>query len=440
MQGSPLVLPSVREASARGSTVIDFTDGCLVAAIGCAIFWAVDPFTLQLWRHPFLRHVPGLAAIGAIFLSVAGRLIFRPDAWPQLGAAFHTYLGLTLFALFAVAGSLYARFVLGIGSTYFSMGAYVILGGPVYFWILRTSSAPLAMIRSLTFVFVAISLLAVIINAARFDSRVFHSLEHVVLVAVAFPLLAGRNVITRAAGAAFVVLGVVAQNKLTGYIVMLLIFAWVYADRLMIRLARDPDRLRARLRMYLGVTAALLGVIAALIAYEFSRTLLPGGNLEYRLHTYEQAFNRFLDSWIWGRAFAGPAVEFFDLFVVNTSTQYLPTHNDPLDILANGGLLAAVPFALGLLAVIYVGWKALRADWLAGGRGLGPLRPHLAMYFLIVVTGIAVMTFNPVLNEASIAHIYWTASAAMCALVAAASPGNARSALSSGLAAGGAKA
>jgi hypothetical protein len=417
MHGSPFVLPA-RLASARDSTVIDFTDGCLVMAIGCAIFWAVDPFTLQLWRHPLLRHVPGLIAIGSVLLSIAGRLIFRPHAWPQLGASFRTYLGLTLFAIFAIAGSLYARFVPGIGSTYFSMGAYAILGGPVYFWILRTSSAPLAMIRSITFVFVTVSLLAVIMNAARFDTRVFHSLEHVVLVAAAFPLLAGRNVMTRAAGAAFVILGAVAQNKLTGYIVMLLIFAWVYADWLMLRVARDADRVRAHLRLYLGVTAAVLGAIAALIAYEFTRSLLPGGNLEYRLHTYGQALDRFLDSWMWGRAFAAPAVEYFDLFVVNTSTQYLPTHNDPLDILANGGLLAAVPFALGLLAVIAIGWKALSADWSPGGHGLGPWRPHLAMYFLIALIGIVVMTFNPVLNEASIAHIYWTSTAAMCALVA----------------------
>lgn len=438
MSGAPLVL-SGREAPARDSTVIDFTDGCLVVAIGCAIFWAVDPFTLQLWRHPVARHVPGLLAIGALALSVAGRLIFRPESWPQLGVSFRVYLGLTLFALFAIAGSLYARFVLGIGSTYFSMGAYAILGGPVYLWILRTSSAPLAMVRAITVVFVAVSLLAVTINAVRFDTRVFHSLEHIVLVSVAFPLLAGRNVATRAAGAAFLILGVVAQNKLTGYLVMLIIFAWVHADRLMIRLASDADRLRARLRVYLGATAALLCLLAALIAYESARSLLPGGNIEYRLHTYEQAFNRFLDSWLWGRAFAAPAVEFFDLFVVNASTQYLPTHNDPLDILANGGLLAAVPFALGLLAVISIGWKALRADWSPGERGLGPLRPHLAMYFLIAVTGVVVMTFNPVLNEASIAHIYWTSTAAMCALVAAASTGNATSALSGGPLPGGAK-
>ena len=79
MPGAAFVLPG-RGASARDATVIDFTDGCLVIAIGCAIFWAVDPFTLQLWRHPVARHVPGLLAIGAVFLSVAGRLIFRPEA------------------------------------------------------------------------------------------------------------------------------------------------------------------------------------------------------------------------------------------------------------------------------------------------------------------------------------------------------------------------
>lgn len=437
MYRSPFVVPS-RVADRRTAT-IDFTDGCLVVAIGFAVFWAVDPFTFRLWRFPITRHIPTLIVIGAVFLSVAGRLIFRPETRHELGAVFHAYLGLTLFAIFVIAGSLYGKFAHGIENTFLSMGVFLILGGPVNLWITRTSSAPLALIRSITAVFVVISLLAVAANAAQFGTVVFHSVEHVVLVSVAFPLLSSKSFIIRAGGAALVILGVVAQNKLTGYIVMLMIFAWVYADELTVWLARDADRVRAGLRMCLGAMAALLIAIAALVVYESTKSLLPGGNTVYRAHTYEMAFNRFLDSWIWGRAFAASSVDYFDLFVVNISTQYLPTHCDPLDILANGGLLAAVPFVLGLLSIISIGWKALRAGSSPGERDLEPLRPHLAMYFLIVVTGIPVMTFNPVLIQASLAYVYWTSSAVMCALVAVARAGNAKSALSGGLSPGEAK-
>jgi hypothetical protein len=39
------------------------------------------------------------------------------------------------------------------------------------------------------------------------------------------------------------------------------------------------------------------------------------------------------------------------------------------------------------------------------------------MYFLMVVSGISVMALNPVLNQASLAYVFWTATAVMYALV-----------------------
>jgi hypothetical protein len=432
MHGSPFLVPTGAAPSLTTAT-IDFTDGCLVVAIGFALFWAIDPFSFQLWRHSVTRHIPTLIAIGAVILNVAGRLIFRSGSRNELAAAFRIYFGLTLFAIFVIAGSLYAKYVIGIENTFLSMGVFLIFGGPVTLWIIRTSSAPLALIRRISFVFIVISFLAVAANAAQYGTLVFHSAEHIVLASVAFPLIAGKRFSIRAGGAALVILGALAEHKLTGYLVMLMIFAWVYVDELMAWSARDADRVRASLRLCLGAMVALIGAIALLVVYESTKSQLPDGNTIYRVHTYTIAFNRFLDSWIWGRGFAAPAVDYFDLFVVNTSTQYLPTHNDPLDILANGGLLAAVPFASGLLFIILVGLKALSANWRPGERDLGPVRPQLAMYFLIVVTGIPVMTFNPVLNQTTLTYIYWTASAVMCALVMIARADNAKSELSGGL-------
>ena len=429
MDGSPIVA-SNRTTSLHSSGTIDFSEGCLIVAIALAVFWVVDPFTLQLWRSSVTRHIPAAFVVGAVFLNAAGRLLFRPKALQELGGAFRTYFGLTLFAIFVVIGSLFARFVLGIESTFLPMGALLILGGPVNLWIIGTSNAPLALIRSITIIFVGISLLAVAANVVHTDVLVFHSLEHVVIASVAFPLLFGKKLAIRAGGAVLVVLATVAPNKLTGYIVMLMIFAWVYADELLLWAARDQDRVRGGLRICLGALAALLVAMAVLAVYQSTKSLLPDGNTVFRAHNYEMAFNRFLDSWIWGRAFAASSTDYFDVFVVNTTTQYLPTHSDPLDVLANGGLLAGIPFALGMLSIIFSGWKALRGDSPQGGSDCAALRPQLAMYFLIVVSGIPVMAFNPVLNHATLPYVYWTASAVMYALVAIQSANKEKSVLS----------
>jgi len=196
-----------------------------------------------------------------------------------------------------------------------------------------------------------------------------------------------------------------------------MVFAWVFVDELMIRTARDPDRVRAGLRRILGALLGMCGILGVVFLYQATKSHLPDGNTVYRLHTYQMAIDRFLDSWLWGRAFAASAVDHFDLFVVNSSTQSLPTHSDPLDILANGGLLAAIPFVLGLLSILLAAWKVLARNWVSGEQEPSFARAQLAMYFLIITSGLTVMAFNPVLNSASSSYVYWLCSALMCALV-----------------------
>jgi len=396
---------------------MDFTDGLVVFAITLQLFWAVDPFAIELWRRPLTRHLPTILAVAATLLCIAGRLLFRPELRPTLGAVVRTYRGLILFAAFVIGGSLYARFALAIDSSFLLMGTSVILGGPVNLWLIRTSRAPMVVVRDITIAMVGVALLGVLMNTIHFGNMLYHAMEHVVLVAVAMPLIVGRKPVIRLLGALLCILAAVAPNKITGYIVLLMIFAWVFVDELMMRTAADANRLRAGLRRILGALVGMVGILGVVFLYQATKSHLPDGNTVYRLHTYQMAIDRFLDSWLWGRAFAASAVDHFDLFVVNASTQSLPTHSDPLDILANGGLLGAIPFVLGLLSMLYAAWKVLTRNWASGEPGHGLARGQLAMYFLVMTSGLTVMAFNPVLNSASSSYVYWLCSSLMCALV-----------------------
>lgn len=396
---------------------LDFTDGLVVFAIALQLFWAVDPFAIELWRRSLTRHLPTVLAIAATLLCVAGRLLFRPEQRPALGQVIRTYLGLILFAAFVIGGSLYARLAHAIDHSFLLMGVSVVLGGPVNLWLIRTSRAPGVLVRSITMAAVGISLLGVLMNTLHFGNMLYHGMEHVVLVAAALPLIAGRKPAVRVVGVLLCILAAVAPNKITGYIVLLMIFTWVFIDELMIRTAMDPDRIRAGLRRTLGALLGIVAILGVVLLYEAMKSHLPDGNTVYRMHTYQIAIDRFVASWLWGRGFAAPSVDHFGLFTVNTSTQLLPTHSDPLDILANGGLLAAIPFVLGLLSILHAAWRVLTRGWVSGEPKQTFLRAQLAMYFLITISGLTVMAFNPVLNSPGTSYLYWMCSALMCALV-----------------------
>ena len=89
--------PNSREQS------MDFTDGLVVLAITLQLFWAIDPFAIELWRRSLTRHLPTILAVAATLLCIAGRLLFRPDLRPTLGAVVRIYRGLILFAAFVIA-------------------------------------------------------------------------------------------------------------------------------------------------------------------------------------------------------------------------------------------------------------------------------------------------------------------------------------------------
>ncbi|PKO52001.1 MAG: hypothetical protein CVU27_04920 [Betaproteobacteria bacterium HGW-Betaproteobacteria-20] len=171
------------------------------------------------------------------------------------------------------------------------------------------------------------------------------------------------------------------------------------------------------LRWAFWIRVVLMGLLLAttiVLIYYFVKSSLPTGNPDYRLHTYEIAWNKFLNSPVWGTGFTGAATEKFDLFTVGSSTQTLPTHSDPLDILAQGGLIG---FSLWLAVFII-----LFRQWLffvfQPERQLKPdLIPYLHTLYFLIFSGFIVCMFNPILNNPGLAWTFWGAVGALLSVL-----------------------
>jgi hypothetical protein len=332
-----------------------------------------------------------------------------------MGESVRLFGPLIAFSLFVIAGSLVARLALGEQQTFLSMGLFLLLGGPVTYWLIVTSSNPEAMVRYISGAFLAFSAVAIAMKSMQVGAVSYHAYEHIVIVCAAYPMLASKRFASLVLGVFLVALASVAENKLTGYIVALMIFAFVYLEIVTDYRRRLRDATRSGLVRLLTIFGIVFGALAAYGAYQAAKTFLPGGNPVYREHTYERAWNRFLDSPLWGTAYSQSAVDRFELFEVATSTQNLPTHSDPLDIMAHGGLIGTMLFAWGLMRLLRRGHSAVWAErmW----EGASQMHSLCKLHFLVMLSGVAVFSFNPVLNHPPSALLYWTSAAALLAVI-----------------------
>ena len=111
-----------------------------------------------------------------------------------------------------------------------------------------------------------------------------------------------------------------------------------------------------------------------------------------------------MSSPIWGTLFAESAVVFFGKFDVATSTQYLPTHSDPLDIMAHGGLIA---LTLWLMAIVPVLWRAFKMASLYGSQLAWSDEWVHQSFLLMAFTALLVCLFNPIYNVPNLATANW---------------------------------
>ena len=180
--------------------------------------------------------------------------------------------------------------------------------------------------------------------------QVYHEQIFLVIPLAVLCLAPPRRTVLHWLGGAFFLAMAWFSQKLTSYAVGALTVAYLLAVLWLPRPSARPALQRATLAYWTLLLAAAGGALLAALLLAH-RAALPSGNLEYRLHTYAQAWRSFTDSPLWGSMFAAEAVRKFTLYTIGIARNMLPTHSDILDLLANGGLAGISLWALGLAMI-----------------------------------------------------------------------------------------
>jgi O-antigen ligase len=395
---------------------LTMTDYIFLFGFFLVVFWAVDPFEWRLAYRSIIKHFPIIAISPAFFLTIAGVYLF-----PKRNKSAAVYsdnkvaiILLCVFATFVTLGSLYARLVKGIDNGFLTMGLYT-LTAPLTVWFVRKAQNPVSVIKWMVLIYFTWSLVAVTMQIAHIGQPgYFHEREHLVISVLILMFYVVNTGVVQILSILFIIATALIARKNTAYMIMLMALAYMALVWAMQHAQKIKDKFS---KWAFWLRNGLLGFALAITAigvYFSVKSALPDGNPEYRLHTYEIAWNKFLSSPIWGTGFTAAATEKFDLFTVASTTQVLPTHSDPLDILAQGGLIGFLIW-LAILFILLKQWfyLVLQPQQQFSVRVI----PYLHTLYFLVFSGYFVCTFNPLLNNPSLAWTFWGAVGALFAVL-----------------------
>ena len=404
--------PNVLMTSERSVTPsLEMTDYFFLFTLFLLMAWSMDPFRWGMDILNGVKRVPSIFLVMNLAFIVVGRaLFFNKRVVQSFWDVIKENRWLVIFASLVVTGSSYARFKSGIEESFLTMGTYMFMV-PIAKWYIINSQAPLKLLRGILSVYMFWAFTSLIIQFIFFRKfEVFHSREHMVLPMVAGLLYYSPVTAIRAMGLLIVVIGAIAVSKITAFIVGIITLTYMLGLSLYPKIRFQRDSL-VRTFLTVGfVLSVAVAVIASVVAYKVAGDKAPHGNVGYRAHTYAIAWDKFKASPIWGEGFTKQAVVKFDLFTVQAETQTLPTHSDPLDILAAGGLIAALLWLGGIVPKI----RSALSDVSFHSHQLEWKEVIVHQCFLILVfTGLVVSAFNPILNIPNTASVYWLAFACM---------------------------
>lgn len=373
-------------------------------AAGVAMVVAVDPFEWRLDTHAAVKHLALMIAVPAMLATLLGRRLNSPLERPaHLSTALRAAWPLFTLALMIVAGSAYARFFLDIQNTFLNVGLYMLATFGTAAMVMQ-SERPEALLRAyFRILLVGAAIMGLALIHYYGVRQVYH--EEIFLVipmAVLFFARTRRGLVGWMAFAYFLSMSWFS-HKYTSYIIGVLTVAYLALFVALPRMSSQPRLYRLTAAYWFFVLAFVGGAVVRYVAIQ-GDVELPTGNPEYRLHTYALAWERFVESPLWGALFAGEAVEKFTPFAIGIADNRLPTHSDVLDLLANGGIVAMLLWAAGLGAVFRLAFRNILHPrcvddaWAPYGHTLAVLS----------CAGVFTYAFNPILLQPPMAYLLWT--------------------------------
>ena len=388
----------------RAGAGLLWTEYWFLLAVVAAAVVVVDPLELRLAAETVVKHLALAIALPAIVLTFAGFGLRVPGS----GSAGMALLGrvlwpLLLLATLVLAGSLHARFVQGIQQTFLNVGLYMLLTYGAAAMVLR-SDAPEALLRAYFRILLAAAAVMGAYLIANYGVRqVYHEQIFLVIPLAALFYAQRDRGLVRWAGCGFFLAMAWLSQKYTSYLIGALTVAYIALLIAVPSVTPRPGARRTALFYWLFV---LGGTAAALFAWLGSRGALdlPTGNVDYRMETYGAAWDRFLDSPLWGTVFATEAVEKFTLYSIRGSGNVLPSHSDVLDLLANGGILATVLWTWALARIA----RVVHANLLEPQQLDRSWAPYAHALAVMSAAGVVTYAFNPILLQPAMAFLLWT--------------------------------
>lgn len=374
-----------------------------LAGTAAAIAVVVDPAEWDLASDTLIKHLGMLVAVGATLMTLAGRAILRrPGTAQALADPLRAGWPLALLALFVLGGSAYARLVLGVQDSFLNVGLYMLLTFCAASMVLQ-SEDPDALARGHLRILLAGALVMCLALIRNYGTRqVYHEQIFLVIPMAAYFCARRPRTFGGLLCAALFISMAGFSRKYTSYMIGALSVFYLVATLLLPVALRRPGPQRAA-ALYWGTAGLLLAASMAALSVSEGGAGSPTGNTEYRMHTYEAAWERFLDSPWWGAGFADAAVQKFSLYSIGIAGNLLPTHSDVLDLLANGGALAFVLWVAGLVAILLPAFRRL----LGAGRLGHPGSPAAHALALMSIAAIVDYGFNPILLQPSMAALVW---------------------------------
>lgn len=390
---------------------IDFDIGGLFfyCFLCMSLFLVIDPF--YFGYGPFrvtrdlgvLKYFGLLFGFAALFFTLLGQAINVPRAkQPPWRESLAVAGPLFAFAAIVAAGSLIARFHLGIKETFLQLGIGV-LGLPlavVMFWGARDH-----LLIAKRFMLGLLLVMPVVIGWVVFTrlqgGQAFHTeIFLFVPLGIYFFLALQRRWLAYCILLTSIALGV-ASHKNTAYLIVLAVLMQLL---LIFGHRTQPKRMSLRrvLVIYGLIVSTLIGSFIVSFLLINREEYLPTGNVEARSITYSAAIDRFLASPLYGQAFLDTGLVQLEGKVILGKTTVV-SHSDLLDILSHGGLITSILFVWGLMRVARRARQAFKA-------GL-PRAEFALMNALIslVVGGLITAAFNSPLISLPIAVLFWFA-------------------------------